>query len=268
VTTTPLLMRAGLHPFGADFGNGARDQQYFQRDDEFDRYVAAKADVAAARHAVLDDSAARAAVLDRAFSFVCDRLRQEHDVVVDRTGSRRAQWDRVAQLVQEDLAALHRGVDDVGDTVLLNVCFPSGWRPEKLKAASFQGIHEPVPAFTDKQAVAQSMVRAMVDRGPYVRFVWACCADDALDHHPEEGHRAPWTTATRGFLRVERQTTVPFADVGGALFLIRTYIYPFASLTAEARQTLTTAVAVMGDDVAAYKGLLAGKARILELLRG
>lgn len=259
-------MRAGLHAFGTDFGNGDRDRLYFQRDHELDRYQREKQKVPATRHVVVDDTGVRAAACDRAFSFVYDTLAQEHNVVVDRSGPRAAQWARVAHLVQEDLAVLHRGVDDVGDTIVLNVCFPSGWRPERLKEATFQGIHVPVPAFTDKKAVAQSMVRAMVDRGPYVRFVWTCSADDDLDHHPEEGRRAPWGNATHGWLRVERQTTVPFADAGAALFLIRTYLYPFASLSTEEKQTLTTALTVMSDEIATYKGLLAGKARILELL--
>ena len=54
----------------------------------------------------------------------------------------------------------------------------------------------------------------MIERGPYVRFVWTLSADDCLDHHPEEGNRLPWDSHQgRGWLRVERQVTVPFPGV-------------------------------------------------------
>ena len=99
------------------------------------------------------------------------------------------------------------------------------------------------------------MVRAMTERGPYVRFVWALCADDALDHHPDVYAGSDWLAARDVFLRVERQTTVPLCDGQAALFLIRTYVYPFASLTAEQRVTLRRAIANAPEDVRAYKRL-------------
>lgn len=260
-------MRAGLNAFGTDFGNGAREQQFFQRDVEFDRYVAAKSAVDAGRHGVVDDTDVRAALIDRALAFCAERLRDEHCVVVDDRGSRAERCARLALLVQEDFAVMHRGDNDVGDTVVVNVCFPSGWRPERLLGTTFQTIHGPVPAFTDKLAVAQSMVRSMVERGPYVRFVWTCSADDILDHHPEQGTRLPHSSTSPGFLRVERQVTMPFTELGGALFLIRTYVYPFASLSTEQKQTLSTALSAMSDEIAAYKGLLAGRPHLLDLLK-
>src|SRR4030095_6032948 len=86
------------------------------------------------------------------------------------------------------------------------------------------------------QAQARSLVASMIERGPYVRFVWTLKPDDVLDHHPDRGPHRAWSPDGDGFLRVERQITQPFPDVGAALFLIRTYIYPFASLSAAERQ--------------------------------
>ena len=71
-------------------------------------------------------------------------------------------------------------------------------------------------------------------------------ADDVLDHHPEEGVRTAWTPESRsGWLRVERQVTVPFPDVNAALFVIRTYLYPFESLACEEQRDLRSALRAM-----------------------
>ncbi len=80
VEPSRLRMRAGLHPFGTDFGNGAADGLYLQIDREYSRYLSAKATAwrdggrpPLARWAVVEDSpeAARAhhAVLE--FQFEC-----------------------------------------------------------------------------------------------------------------------------------------------------------------------------------------------------
>jgi hypothetical protein len=273
VTTTPLAMRAGLHPFGEDFGNGERDRQFFLLDDEATRYREAARAVVDDRHAVVDDGPARHAVHRAALTFVRERLAAEHGLQLpaladlDDNTHMRARYDALRDAIQEDFAVLHRGVDDAGDAIALFVCFPSGWRPERLKGADFAGIHGPVPDFVKKPAAAQSMVRAMVERGPYVRFVWTVSADDHLDHHPEHGRRDPFTAATTSaWLRVERQVTVPFPDVGGSLFLIRTFLRPFSSLSSAEKATLAEALRVMPDEVAAYKGLRAGRDHMLALL--
>ncbi len=269
VTDAPLSMRAGLHPWGSDFGNGPRDHHAFLIDDERDAYARAKAAVVDKRHHVVADTDARRAVHRAVLDFVAARLADEHGVDVDvgvGAGNDFAgAYARVAAAVQEDFAVIARGAHDVGDAIALNVCFPSGWRPERLVGQSFAGIHTPVPDFVKKPAAAESMVRAMIERGPYVRFVWTVSADDHLDHHPEFGRRDPWGPDSVGFLRVERQSTFPFPDVGGSLFLIRTLVRPFSALSDVERQTLRAAVVAMPDEIAAYKGLSA-RAHIIAAL--
>jgi hypothetical protein len=100
-----------------------------------------------------------------------------------------------------------------------------------------------------------------------VRFVWTLSADDVLDHHPDEGVRTAWTSESRsGWLRVERQVTVPFSDVNAALFLIRTYLYPFESLACEEQRDLRSALRAMPDAVRRYKGLAQGLDHALAVL--
>jgi len=169
--------------------------------------------------------------------------------------------------VQEDLVVLHRRHDGRDTAIMVDVSFPSDWRPERIVDTDFRFIHGPVPGFADAEAQARSMVSAMIDRGPYVRFVWTLKADDFLDHHPEEGGHGEWSADGEGFLRVERQLTVPFSDVAASLFLIRTYLYPFRSLTAEQRDSLARAVETMPAEAARYKSFTAAQPIILALLR-
>lgn len=263
VTTTPLLMRAGLHPFGTDFGNGERDGHFFQLDDDADRYRAAKLAVVDDRHLVAAHTPQHRAVHAAALAFVHQRLRDEHGITLalDDNDDVARQWRDVCAVVQEDIAVLHRGIDDDGDVVMLNVCFPSGWRPELLRRATFTAIHGPVPDFAKNPLASRSMVRGMVERGPYVRFVWTVSADDHLDHHPLYGQRAGFDDVNRAeqlWLRIERQTTVPFPDVGGSLFLIRTFLRPFRSLAVDERRTLREALLAMPPEIATYKGLAQG----------
>ncbi|HEY1101003.1 MAG TPA: heme-dependent oxidative N-demethylase subunit alpha family protein, partial [Myxococcota bacterium] len=143
-----------------------------------------------------------------------------------------------------------------------------GWRPELLRRASFAAIHEPVPGFVKDVRAARSMVKSMVERGPYVRFVWTISADDHLDHHPLHGRRRSLLEASASscWLRIERQTTVPFTDVGGSLFLIRTLLRPLSALTTTERDVVAEALRVMPDEIAAYKGLAAGRAHVIALI--
>lgn len=86
------------------------------------------------------------------------------------------------------------------------------------------------------------------------RVRWTLKPDGDLDHHPDVTHHRSWSHDDAGFLRVERQVTVPFADVAAALFLIRTYLYPFDSLAVEQRETIANALKTMPSEAAAYKG--------------
>ena len=245
-------MEAGLRQLGTDFGNGPSDGSHFQVDVERDRYLRAKRRVPPSRHRVLARDGADRRVHAEVLAWMAETLRREHPETFarDRLDSYAAIGDRV----QEDFAVIARA-SGPGEAVAVHVSFPSGWRPERIAGASFRAIHEPVPGFADADVSAESMIRAMVQRGPYVRFVWTVCADDHLDHHPEEGRREKWRSGGPGWLRVERQVTVPFVGADASLFLIRTYLYPFASLAQSERATLAGALAAMPEEVRRYKGL-------------
>lgn len=255
-------MQPGLFRFGSDFGNGAADRSYFPRDGAEARYLAEKQRILAQhpeRTAEATATAAEQAALEAARRFIADARRLEGYADVATLS-----LPELAVQLMEDFAVLTR--DD--RVVFVHACFPSGWRPEAVLGRSFVGVHQHVPAF---QAVAQnapSLLAAMLTRGPYVRFVWTVSADDELDHHPEQGRRAAWSEHTaRGFLRVERQLTVPLDGGAASLFLIRTFLYAFDELDRERRATLAAALAQMPPEIVHYKGLRDAIPRALVLLR-
>lgn len=255
-------MQAGLFRFGTDFGNFELDSQFLPRDEQHARYTAEKRRVLAAhpgRMSVAAVTESDHTALEAARQFLIQTAQREGH----------PDWSGLSLLelgaeLAEDFAVLTR--ED--RTVLVHVCFPSGWRPEAVLGRSFVGIHRHVPAFGAVLGKASALVDAMLSRGPYVRFVWTISADDQLDHHPEEGQRAAWSDDTpRGFLRVERQTTVPLSAGAASLFLIRTYLYEFRELTPAQRATLATALSQMPPEIAAYKQLTRAIPRALSLLK-
>lgn len=255
VSPAPLKMVAGLKRFGTDFGQGAADARYFQLDGERPAYLAAKRRAPPGRHLLAGDDASAERARSAGLSWLRATLQAEAPALLheaERDETARDPLEAIAFAVQEDIAILAAGDDYTGRMVALDVRFPSGWRPERLAGASFAGLHEKVPGFLANDAVARSMVATMVERGPYVRFVWALARDAQLDHHPDA---MPVVETPDWHLRVERQVTVPLPADKASVFLIRTYLYPIDSLSGAQREIIVEALRVMPDDVRAYKGL-------------
>ena len=267
-------MEAGLFAFGTDFGNGAADTRFFQFDAQVEETLAAKRAVLE-RFGPLPGALCRTkAEVDAhraVLSFMDATLREE---APERWGGEpRApaepgeHYAAIARRIQEDFAVVHVDASGANAIIAAHVCFPSGWRPERILGRDFSTIHAPIPEFERVGAAASKLVDAMLTRGPYVRFVWTVSPDAALDHHPDHWERLSFSDqAARGYLRVERQLTVPFPDVSASLFLIRTYLYPFDSLDEPERRVLRSAIDGMSPALRRYKGLLGFEPRIHALL--
>ena len=270
-------MLPGLAPFGKDFGNPRQDGLFFQIGADREAYRKAKTSPAQpgspapCERLRIHCPAERERRAHQAILSWIDRtLTQEYPQLFPHLPQRPdgifERWRSVGLDIQEDLVAVQRATDGTDAVISVHVCFPSGWRPEHILGWDFRRIHNPVPSFAKRADTASSLARTMIERGPYVRFVWTLCADDCLDHHPEEGNRRPWESHTgRGWLRVERQVTVPFPGVEAALFLIRTYLTPFEALGPSQRKTLATAINCMPAEVLRYKDL--NRAAVLQALR-
>jgi hypothetical protein len=167
--------------------------------------------------------------------------------------------------LQEDLVLITAG----GRAAYLHVAFPSGWDPGGMGGASFERLHAPVPRSEGLRRAAPAVVRAMVAKGPFLRYVWSVQPGMALDRHPSRLALAAGAPPEPPLLdalslRVERQTTLPMADLGCAAFLIRVVRAPLRTVltSAERRLRLAAALSTMDPEVARYKGL-AGLAEAL-----
>ena len=236
VTTKPLTMKSGLNDFGTDFGNGNQDSQYFQMDNQAAAYRQVKEDVEAGRHWASCNNKTQKELHSKALSWIIDKQeieleikpKEEHLAAIDSIENLEQVYNELSLNVQEDIALLS---DKPSALIVGNVSMPSFWDPKRIKNADFWEIHEPVPSFPKNERNSNNLGSLISSKGPYVRFVWTVANDDRLDHHPDKG-RTAWQEDQNLWLRLERQVTIPF-DGLGALFLIRTYIYPIEELTKE-----------------------------------
>ena len=170
--------------------------------------------------------------------------------------------DSTALWMQEDFVIVH-GADEAR-AELLHVCFPSRWSPREKIGRSFMAVHEPVADNAALIAASRSVARAMVTRGPFVRFVWSITTDPRLEQHPEDAklepddpvYDDPDALALQTFFRVERQTTFPMPDLDRALFTIRVYVQPLTDAVRDPfrRMLLAAAMREMSPALSDYKG--------------
>lgn len=258
-------MRAGLYRFGTDFGNGRWDTRYVQPVDEGTLTEKRRVLAAHPGRIVLPTRPPDIATCSAVLGWMRDTIWQQLGTEVAPDGSLEQQVRAVSACIGEDFVVLGREDAGVDARVrLVSVCFPSGWAPEHIVGQSFLDLHAPVPEFHAVAQRADSLVNAMIERGPYVRFIWTVTSDAELDHHPSFARRS-WRDAVTGYLRVERQVTVPFAAWHASLFLIRTIVTPFDELTPEQRSELARSIQGMSDAVLRYKGI--DRAAAIGLLR-
>lgn len=278
VSVKPLVMEAGFSPLSTDFGNGARDQLYFQKDREWAHYIKAKKSVEPDRHWAVIRDPEHLTLHQHALTWLSETQERELqetplpevlEMIENLAKGRSPSFETLSSLyhslslrIQEDLALLAERPHS--SLVMGEISMPSHWAPQRIQEASFWDIHTPVPGFPRDERVSERLGQMIAQRGPLVRFVWTIATDDQLDHHPKHG-RTTWENAQSLWFRVERQLTIPLFG-GGALFLIRTYLYPLKELTMEERGILSEAIRVMPEEIASYKGLWSGKEMIIQTL--
>jgi dimethylamine monooxygenase subunit A len=307
----------GLHPLGRSFGNGALDSQALQITSAFPRYRANKLAARAERfskYVTATECDARTASAVNAF--LVERLCAEHPELFTReaqgdacilhahhTGDRIAldpshalaegsvgevpfasAFDALCLQFECDVAVVRaEGERETFRDWLaaLHLCAPSHWAAEDKIGLPFTAIHAPIPHIEKVNAAAESLVRAMVHRGPYVRFVWGFATDDRLNHHPEPPlGEDPGTWRGRAFdearepspflLRVERQVTVGIPEAGAALFGIHVSFIEGAAIRANERERTLFAAALRSLSPASrvYKSIEGSLDRVLAYLEG
>ena len=308
-------VRAGLARLGTDYGNGAADAQAFQFDAA---WVAFRQNKLEARADDLAKYCRVSPAFDEVAGAVCGflarHLAAEHPRDFERTvgddevelrchrtgetlrldaGGRLLSaapqpapsppyahaFDALACQVAEDIAVVRR-LDGGGDEVCaIHLCAANHWAAAGKIGHSFAAVHRPVPGIEQTvNPAAARIVDAMIERGPFVRFVWGLATDTRLNHHPVPPpgiDPADWhgrrfdPQRPRLFVRVERQVTWGLPEVGAALFLIRNSFRDGAALRAdpEANAALQSALESMDAEQAAYKGVEASREVLLAWLR-
>jgi len=173
--------------------------------------------------------------------------------------------DALALACQEDIVIMRLLPDGRHRAESLHVLLPSTWNPREKYQQSFGTIHEPVAESVRLVAAADNVMKAIVTRGPYIRFGLSLTTLASLNNHPDRPK--PWDPAwltdqdllaSEVTVRIERQTTYPLPDLGRALFTVRIYSTPLVSL-AEYRPDLTARLAHIlrsaSRAVLAYKGI-------------
>lgn len=187
--------------------------------------------------------------------------------------------DALASQVQEDLTVISARSGGEHWVSAIHACAPNYWSPAEKIGQSFADVHAPVAGMQQTNRAQQAMVDAMIFKGPFVRYTWGLTTDKYLNHHPvpAPGHdpllwrgRDFSPEAPHLFLRIERQVTWGFPEIGCALFTIRTYLTDCVNVREDPdkRQSLISAIEGMSDDQLAYKGLTNHTRDIIDWLRG
>lgn len=159
-------------------------------------------------------------------------------------------------------------VPDAGGSLraqILSVYFASGWSPEEKLGQSMAAIHEPVAENQALMKSAMAMSQAMLQKGPFVRYVWTLAGSDALARAPGQDTMTSVTRWEDLWFRSERQITVPLWGQA-SLFLIRVDVRPLVQMveTPERRAVLEAALRSMSPEVLAYKSIERAARLILE----
>lgn len=270
-------VKPGLFKFGTDFGNGDADRQVFQRDDQFDRYLAVKQagrQERLGKYFQTHDYREQTAKRVHEFIECCTGVSPVTSSTATGGDACATDLDSLALEVQEDLAVIQRDGDRHW-LAAIHLCFPNHWAAEDKIGKTFAEIHMPVAGIEPINRQADKLVDAMIKAtAGYVRFAWGITGDDELNHHPANTRQAgDWhgrqfdLQHPRAFLRIERQTIWGFPEVDASLFTIRTYFEDIALLPADKRANVASAIESMTPASLDYKGLAASRDDLLTWLR-
>jgi hypothetical protein len=120
-------------------------------------------------------------------------------------------------------------------------------------------------------------MKALLTKGPYVRFSFGLSPNPTLDDHPATRPPKPpaslWTDPETAIdhihIRMERQTTYPMPDLNRGLFTIRVYVDPLKTRLARdpsLRPRLASLIETAIPEVRDYKGITEMSPVLLEWL--
>lgn len=189
--------------------------------------------------------------------------------LIDFSGPRGVQslLDALLLQVQEDLAITRRTDSETDFLAYLNLCCASHWSPADKIGKNFGRVHAPIPGNEKLVKAAKNLVEAMINKGPFVRFVWSFVTDTRLNHHPEpppgvdpvywKGRSFDALSENPFFLRVERQVTWGIPELDLSIFTIRISFIPALDIKANPKwsEQMRSALQSMSPESRQYKGV-------------
>ncbi len=236
-----------LRPLGSDFGNGEFDKAIFHTYSNYSEYYQNKLNclkerqskyVCRSKFPVNQEVALINFLVERFKLDMASYLYQEGnylkssliDLKVDLTLEDKSQLlDQLCLFAQEDIALVTRN-DQTDYIAYLNLCSPSHWAAEDKIGKNFFDVHVPIPGIEKINSNANKIVEMMINKGPFLRFIWSFVTDTRLNHHPlaPQGiDQAEWKgrsfnllADTPFYLRIERQCIFGLPEVNASVFTI------------------------------------------------
>ena len=229
------------------------DGPFFQITEDRDRFlfekqISLKNQVCFAEHDVTDE----------VYETVCDFIVEQYPEKIERPHS----FENIALQIQEDLV-IHKMTDDKDWVAAVHVCLPFGWHPDKQVGHSFEEIHQPVPGINLKHS--RKMVEAMVNHGPFERFVWTVLFEDCINLHPSRPRKSFDPKSPEVWVKVERQLTYGFPEHNAALFVLRQHLVPEKDIN---KPALAKTLSEMNEEQRKYKGFGKDIETVIEYLHG
>lgn len=175
--------------------------------------------------------------------------------------------DALMLQVQEDLAITRRTDPETDFLAYLNLCSASHWSPADKIGKNFFKVHASIPGSEKLIKASKNLVEAMINKGPFVRFVWSFVTDTRLNHHPEpppgedplkwKGRSFDGSKDNPFYLRVERQVTWGMPELNLSLFTIRVSFIPALDIKANPKwaEQMRLALQSMTPASRQYKGV-------------
>ncbi len=154
-------------------------------------------------------------------------------------------------------------------------CLPSHWAPRDKVGRHFAQVHAPVADNQVLVTASEHLARLVSGGERWERYVWTVTHRGGLQAHPNHLPASAWpdeadaqALAALAWLRTERQTFIPVAAAGQAVFTIQVETTPLAAALTHAEQArqLHDAIASMSPAVLAYRGLTPARDRLLHWL--
>jgi hypothetical protein len=158
----------------------------------------------------------------------------------------------LALTIDQDIAIINNG-----KLVSICFCFPSSWIPRERLGLTFKQIHEPIADNQKLLAASEGIVNAMVNNGPFHRYVWTITNNPAKSNHPKNKLNTVPNTIDDLYFRYETQTTYPLPLLNTALFFVKVTVCPLLEYwnNPDHKKLILNSINSMTNNILEYKNL-------------